>query len=253
MKRNPAARRAVSRRIHVLEAGPRPGLRRRSRSRGRPAPVLADRGSARLPGGRRPGPLRRLRGPRPSRPRLAPAPRSRGAEPLVRGPGREGRALRGQRERRQGLQDRGRQGFALLRRARARGARHRRGPGRTRLRGHRTRRQGLRDRCERPIQHLLRSRRQVRLGPPLRQGGEPLRGHGRGGQGVPGGRQGQGADRAHHRGDAHPLPRRGRQGQPLRGQRGRGRRLPGRPHAQGLRRARLAVPRGEGSPRDRGR
>ena len=49
---------------------------------------------------------------------------------MVPGPRREGRAVRGHRQRRQGLPHRGRQGQRLLRRARARGPRPRGGPGR---------------------------------------------------------------------------------------------------------------------------
>ena len=96
---------------------------------------------------------------------------------------------------------------------------------------------------------LLRSRRQVHLGPGLRRRRQPPRGDRRRRQDLPRRQEGRGDPRLHEPRYPHHLPRHRRQGEHLRRHVAGRDRLPHRRRVEGLRSAGLAVPRGQGAGR----
>ena len=140
--------------------------------------------------------------------RLAPAARAaarhRGALRLGAGPRRQGRALRGHRQRRQGLQHRGREGALFYDAPELEVHALAVGPDGTRLRRH-VSPEGKVYAVDADGQGggVLRPRRQVHLGPRLRPQREPPGGHRSRGPRRPRGPPGQGASRCSTSAETH--------------------------------------------------
>ena len=218
----------MPRRAHVLAALPAsPGTPRL----GGPAPVLEARGGARLPRGRDRRPVRRLGGARPPGSRVQRLLHDPEA-PYVWCPGRgaEGRVLRGDRERRQGLPDRvGQGGRSSSTRPSSRSTPSPSAP------------TGASTWAPRPTARSTRSTPRARPRPssiPRRSTSGPWPSIARATSSWPRAAEGKvyrvdakgkAETLLDERGDPHPLPGRGREGEHLRGQRAGGHPLPHRP------------------------